>query len=216
MLDVVLMHDKGVNDKRACVKRVSAARALPGRAARLAASAAKATAACQLRAPRRRSAASRSPAQICRAGVRALHAHRRASRAGARGAQGHPVGDPRERGPLPRSPRQPGRRYPAARRPGPPDLRQPRPSAACSVWSASDRARPPVSPIGSRPAMPCAPLAPGGALRQQRYVQEIETARGPRWFEWEEHAVPAQRDVGRRKCSVSAATSRSDAAPRPS
>ena len=35
------------------------------------------------------------------------------------------------------------------------------------------------------------PLAPGGALRQQRYVQEIETARGPRWFEWEEHAVPA-------------------------
>jgi PAS domain S-box-containing protein len=35
------------------------------------------------------------------------------------------------------------------------------------------------------------PLAPGGALRQQRYAQEIETARGPRWFEWEEHAVPA-------------------------
>ena len=35
-----------------------------------------------------------------------------------------------------------------------------------------------------------APLAPGGALRQQRYVQEIDTAAGPRWFEWEEHAVP--------------------------
>ena len=35
-----------------------------------------------------------------------------------------------------------------------------------------------------------APLTPGGALRQQRYVQEIETAAGPRWFEWEEHAVP--------------------------
>jgi PAS domain S-box-containing protein len=35
------------------------------------------------------------------------------------------------------------------------------------------------------------PLAPGAALRQQRYVQEIETAAGPRWFEWEEHAVPA-------------------------
>jgi PAS domain S-box-containing protein len=33
------------------------------------------------------------------------------------------------------------------------------------------------------------PLTPGGALRQQRYAQEIETARGPRWFEWEEHAV---------------------------
>jgi PAS domain S-box-containing protein len=35
------------------------------------------------------------------------------------------------------------------------------------------------------------PLAPGSALRQQRYAQEIETARGPRWFEWEEHTVPA-------------------------
>ncbi len=35
------------------------------------------------------------------------------------------------------------------------------------------------------------PLAPGGELRQQRYAQEIETARGPRWFEWDEHTVPA-------------------------
>jgi PAS domain S-box-containing protein len=35
------------------------------------------------------------------------------------------------------------------------------------------------------------PLTAGGALRQQRYVQEIDTAAGPRWFEWEEHAVPA-------------------------
>src|SRR4249920_1363351 len=35
------------------------------------------------------------------------------------------------------------------------------------------------------------PLVPGGALRQQRYAQEIETARGPRWFEWDEHTVPA-------------------------
>jgi PAS domain S-box-containing protein len=33
------------------------------------------------------------------------------------------------------------------------------------------------------------PLAPGAALRQQRYAQQIETAHGPRWFEWEEHAV---------------------------
>ena len=33
------------------------------------------------------------------------------------------------------------------------------------------------------------PLAPGSELRQQRYVQQIETALGPRWFEWEEHAV---------------------------
>ena len=35
------------------------------------------------------------------------------------------------------------------------------------------------------------PLAPGAAIRHQRYVQEIETAGGPRWFEWEEHTVPA-------------------------
>jgi PAS domain S-box-containing protein len=35
------------------------------------------------------------------------------------------------------------------------------------------------------------PLAPGGELRQQRYAQQIETARGPRWFEWDEHTVPA-------------------------
>ena len=35
-----------------------------------------------------------------------------------------------------------------------------------------------------------APLAPGGSLRRQRYVQEIATTSGPRWFEWEEHAVP--------------------------
>ena len=52
-------------------------------------------------------------------------------------------------------------------------------------------------PARSRPARlgrrDRAPLAPGGALRQQRYVQEIETAAGPRWFEWEEHAVPAAR-----------------------
>jgi len=33
-----------------------------------------------------------------------------------------------------------------------------------------------------------APLA-GATLRRQRYVQEIETARGARWFEWQEHAV---------------------------
>jgi PAS domain S-box-containing protein len=35
------------------------------------------------------------------------------------------------------------------------------------------------------------PLAPGGSVRRQRYEQLIETARGPRWFEWEEHTVPA-------------------------
>src|SRR5262245_61196563 len=36
---------------------------------------------------------------------------------------------------------------------------------------------------------PTLPLTPQGPLRQ-RYVQEIDTAAGPRWFEWEEHAVP--------------------------
>jgi PAS domain S-box-containing protein len=35
------------------------------------------------------------------------------------------------------------------------------------------------------------PLAPSSDRRHQRYVQQIETARGPRWFEWEEHAVVA-------------------------
>ena len=35
-------------------------------------------------------------------------------------------------------------------------------------------------------------LTAGGNLRQQRYVQEIETASGPRWFEWE----AAYRDHG--------------------
>ncbi|HET6222350.1 MAG TPA: ATP-binding protein, partial [Dongiaceae bacterium] len=35
------------------------------------------------------------------------------------------------------------------------------------------------------------PLAPGAEQRQQRYVQQIETARGQRWFEWDEHAVLA-------------------------
>jgi PAS domain S-box-containing protein len=33
------------------------------------------------------------------------------------------------------------------------------------------------------------PLVPGLARREQRYVQQIETSAGPRWFEWEEHAV---------------------------
>lgn len=48
------------------------------------------------------------------------------------------------------------------------------------------------------------PLEPGGALLHQRYVQEIETTSGARWFEWEEHtvsggeaAVPEVQCVGR-------------------
>jgi PAS domain S-box-containing protein len=32
-------------------------------------------------------------------------------------------------------------------------------------------------------------LVPDGSVRQQRYTQEIETASGPRWFEWEAHTV---------------------------
>jgi two-component system, sensor histidine kinase and response regulator len=36
------------------------------------------------------------------------------------------------------------------------------------------------------------PLEPGSPVRQQRYEQQIDTVRGPRWFEWEEHAVPAR------------------------
>jgi len=38
---------------------------------------------------------------------------------------------------------------------------------------------------------PVAPLTAGGEPRQQRYAQEIETARGPRWFEWDELTVPS-------------------------
>jgi PAS domain S-box-containing protein len=36
-----------------------------------------------------------------------------------------------------------------------------------------------------------APLAPGSEQRQQRYVQQVQTAFGPRWVEWEEHTVSA-------------------------
>jgi PAS domain S-box-containing protein len=32
-------------------------------------------------------------------------------------------------------------------------------------------------------------LTPSAAIRSQRYMQEIETAVGPRWFQWEEHIV---------------------------
>jgi PAS domain S-box-containing protein len=33
-------------------------------------------------------------------------------------------------------------------------------------------------------------LSPHSSPRRQRYVQQIETSRGPRWFAWEEHTVP--------------------------
>jgi len=38
-------------------------------------------------------------------------------------------------------------------------------------------------------------LLPGGRQRQQRYVQEIETASGPRWFEWEAHTVSTAKSA---------------------
>jgi signal transduction histidine kinase/DNA-binding response OmpR family regulator len=53
---------------------------------------------------------------------------------------------------------------------------------------------------GQRPRL----LSPGAAIRNQRYTQEIETAAGPRWFEWEEQiaaagdgAVPEVQSQGR-------------------
>jgi PAS domain S-box-containing protein len=53
---------------------------------------------------------------------------------------------------------------------------------------------------GQRPCL----LTPAAAIRNQRYTQEIETAAGPRWFEWEEHivasgegAVPEVQSQGR-------------------
>ena len=59
------------------------------------------------------------------------------------------MGDPRERGPLPRSAGQSGRRHPAPRRAGPPDLRQPGfLSALCP--RARHRARPHVQPSRAR------------------------------------------------------------------
>jgi signal transduction histidine kinase/CheY-like chemotaxis protein len=44
-------------------------------------------------------------------------------------------------------------------------------------------------------------LVPGGSVRQQRYTQEIETASGPRWFEWEAHTVStAKSSVAEVQC----------------
>ena len=39
------------------------------------------------------------------------------------------------------------------------------------------------------------PLAPGAATHRQQYVQQIETAAGPRWFEWVEHSVAPGSDA---------------------
>jgi two-component system, sensor histidine kinase and response regulator len=39
------------------------------------------------------------------------------------------------------------------------------------------------------------PLVPDGSAHRQKYVQQIDTAAGPRWFEWVEHAVPASGDA---------------------
>ena len=50
---------------------------------------------------------------------------------------------------------------------------------------------------------PVAPLTPAGRSASSADVQEIDTAAGPRWFEWEERAVLRRRGRSR-KCSVSA------------
>ena len=58
------------------------------------------------------------------------------------------------------------------------------------------------------------PLAPGGALRQQRYAQEIETARARAGSNG--RSMPSRGTSPRPpRCSASAATSPSGAAPRP-
>ena len=65
-------------------------------------------------------------------------------------------------------------------------------AAVCSTFAAPDTAflgqvfMPRVI-SGRRPS----PLTPGSHLRRQRFVLEIETAAGPRWFDFEEHLVPA-------------------------
>ena len=45
---------------------------------------------------------------------------------------------------------------------------------------------------GDRPHL----LSPGGALRQQRYCQEIVTVEGARWFEWQEYVIIAADGAG--------------------
>ena len=44
------------------------------------------------------------------------------------------------------------------------------------------------------------PLAPGLGRREQRYVQQIQTSSGPRWFEWQEHVVSADAAVPEVQC----------------
>ena len=149
----------------------------------------------------------RAPARArSRLRVRALHAYRRAAGAGARGAQGHPVGDPRERGALPRPARQPGRRHPAPRRAGPPDASSTRPSAGCSGWSAApcwaSRFAPRVlagdkaDPAGARRRRAPAALRAGDRDRRRPALVRVGGARG---------AAPARARCPR--CSASAATS---------
>jgi PAS domain S-box-containing protein len=44
---------------------------------------------------------------------------------------------------------------------------------------------------GHRPS----PLTPGAKVRSQRYTQQIETAAGPRWFEWQEQIAAGGEDA---------------------
>ena len=100
------------------------------------------------------------------------------------------MGDPRERGPLPRPAGQPGRRYPAPRRTRPPDFRQPGLLPAVRRWSGR-----PCSGRASVPA--CSPATGRRPWRQAPSCASSATSSrsrpraGPRWVEWEEHSVPA-------------------------
>ena len=111
---------KGVNDNRACVKRVQS-RNPSGPAERLAAD-------IERFCGRTRAFASGAHARAQSRSwprVRALRAHRRAPGAEAGGTQGPAVADPRERSALSRPARQSGGRHPAPRCRGTAHVRQP-------------------------------------------------------------------------------------------
>ena len=199
----------GVNDKRACVKRVSTP-SPAGSRANLATS-------MDERWPLARGTRpSRGACQRARsvARVRALHAHRRAPGAGARGAQGHPVGDPRERGPLPRSAGQPGRRHPAPRCAGPPDLRQPGLLPAFRA-GAGDRARPASSAPACSPATRRRPWHPAPSCASSATCSRSRPRTGPAGSSGRStRSRPAMPPFPR--CNAPAATSPSGGARRPS
>ena len=103
------------------------------------------------------------------------------------------MGDPRERGPLPRFPGQPGGPHPAPRHARLPDVRQSgllpgvRASIAAPCWAVRSRR---ACSRATRPHRwhPAARCASSATRRRSR------PPAGPRWFEWEEHAVAGQRN----------------------